>query len=194
MTNNNQLNQQIDKYKRQARTGIPGLQQLCNNRGTPTFKTTSMQASKLRPTSGGACAPQALSVFSECALNDALMLMHSNWCSFTDADAGNEWQLMFSCQLSWKYCLLLSTFAKFWNLCCFCQLTMRIEKWIKYHISKTNSALVAVWNRKRDKNVSNWSQFKSKNDNRFEIILSLTILKQKIQRTKDSRLNVSFFR
>ena len=149
MTNNNQLNQQIDKYKRQARTGIPGLQQLCNNRGTPTFKTTSMQASKLRPHR----EVRALRKLSECSLN-VLWMMHWCWCTRTDAHllmlmlvmSDTLFTLMFSCQLSWKFCLLLSTFAKFWNLCCFCQLTMRIEKWVKYHISKTNSALVAVWN------------------------------------------------
>ena len=137
------------------------------------------------------------------SLNDALVLMHWCWCTGTYADLlmlmlvqvmSDTLFTRSSCQLNLKFRLLLSTFAKFWNLCCFCHLTMRIEKWVKYHISKTNSALVAVWNRKRDKNVSNWSQFKGENDNRFEIILSLTILKQKIQRTKDSRLNVSFFR
>ena len=89
------------------------------------------------------------------SLNDALVLINWCWCTGTYADLlmlmlvqvmSDTLFTRSSCQLNLKFRLLLSTFAKFWNLCCFCHLTMRIEKWVKYHISKTNSALVAVWN------------------------------------------------
>ena len=87
-----------------------------------------MQASKLRPHR----EVRALHKLSQWSLNEALMLMHSNWCSFTDADAGNEWHTVYSdVQLSIKlkilsaplhfckileFVLLLSTYNAHWEM------------------------------------------------------------------------------